>query len=130
MRLKRIFTRMFATRGSGKHVAERPEPPTQPYILLLNYSQIYAVAEAIQMDYVTLHNSITRNPPGGPGGEDALIERERHNRDALGQVFKMIEAIQPYPRTFAAFEAARAHVQEAEHTLARQGDRRRLCGGD
>ncbi|RMQ40185.1 hypothetical protein ALP86_200051 [Pseudomonas amygdali pv. mori] len=127
MRLKRIFTRMFATRCSCKRVAERPEPPTQPYILLLNYSQIYAVSEAIQMDYVNLHNSITRNPPGG---EDALIERERHNRDALGQVFKMIEALQPYPRTFAAFEAARTHVQEAEHTLARQGDRRRLCGGD
>ncbi|KPC00456.1 hypothetical protein [Pseudomonas syringae group genomosp. 3] len=94
---------------------------------MLNYSQFYAVAEAIQMDYVTLHNSITRNPPGG---EDALIARERHNRDALGQVFKMIEENQPYPNTFAAFEAARAHVQGTEHTLARQGDRRRLCGGD
>ncbi|PYD24192.1 hypothetical protein DND58_28655 [Pseudomonas syringae pv. pisi] len=128
MRLKRIFTRMFATRGSDKRVAERPKPPTQPYVLLLNYSQFYAVAEAIQMDYVTLHNSITRNPAHGL--EKALVERERHNRDALGQVFKMIEALQPYPRTFAAFEAARAHVQEAEHTLARQGDRRRLCGGD
>ncbi|AZG89299.1 MULTISPECIES: hypothetical protein [Pseudomonas syringae group] len=128
MRLKRIFTRMFATRGSDKRVAERPKPPTQPYVLLLDYSQFYAVAEAIQMDYVTLHNSITRNPAHGL--EKALVERERHNRDALGQVFKMIEAIQPYPRTFAAFEAARAHVQEAEHTLARQGDRRRLCGGD
>ncbi|PYD07948.1 hypothetical protein DND62_29390 [Pseudomonas syringae pv. pisi] len=128
MRLKRIFTRMFATRGSDKRVAERPEPPTQPYILLLNYSQFYAVAEAIQMDYVTLHNSITRKPAHGL--EKALVERERHNRDALGQVFKMIEALQPYPRTFAAFEAARAHVQEAEHTLVRQGDRRRLCGGD
>ncbi|EKG33635.1 hypothetical protein Pav631_0811 [Pseudomonas avellanae BPIC 631] len=119
---------MFATRGSDKRVAERPEPPTQPYILLLNYSQFYAVAEAIQMDYVTLHNSITRNPARGL--EKALVERERHNRDALGQVFTMIEAIQPYPNTFAAFEAARAHVQKAEHTLARQGDRRRLCGGD
>ncbi|KWS59905.1 hypothetical protein [Pseudomonas amygdali] len=128
MRLKRIFTRIFATRGSDKRVAERPKPPTQPYVLLLDYSQFYAVAEAIQMDYVTLHNSITRNPAHGL--EKALVERERHNRDALGQVFKMIEAIQPYPRTFAAFEAARAHVQEAEHTLARQGDRRRLCGGD
>ncbi|RMP47361.1 hypothetical protein ALQ26_200069, partial [Pseudomonas amygdali pv. lachrymans] len=53
MRLKRIFTRMFATRGSGKRLAERPKPPTQSYVLLLNYSQIYAVAEAIQMDYVT-----------------------------------------------------------------------------
>ncbi|WP_243787376.1 hypothetical protein [Pseudomonas amygdali] len=128
MRLKRIFTRMFATRGSGKRLAERPKPPTQPYVLLLNYSQFYAVAEAIQMDYVTLHNSITRNPAHGL--EKALVERERHNRDALGQVFRMIEAIQPYPNTFAAFEAARAHVQKAEHTLARQGDRRRLCGGD
>ncbi|CZT26118.1 hypothetical protein [Pseudomonas cerasi] len=128
MRLKRIFTRMFATRGSDKRVAERPKPPTQPYVLLLNYSQFYAVAEAIQMDYVTLHNSITRNPAHGL--EKALVERERHNRDALGQVFKMIEAIQPYPRTFAAFEAARAHVQEAEHTHVRQGDRRSLCGGD
>ncbi|EPM43084.1 hypothetical protein A264_11465 [Pseudomonas syringae pv. actinidiae ICMP 19071] len=128
MRLKRIFTRMFATRGSGKRLAERPKPPTQPYVLLLNYSQFYAVAEAIQMDYVTLHNSITRNPARGL--EKALVERERHNRDALGQVFEMIEAIQPYPNTFAAFEAARAHVQKAEHTLARQGDRRRLCGGD
>ncbi|KOP54093.1 hypothetical protein OX90_09930 [Pseudomonas coronafaciens pv. porri] len=128
MRLKRIFTRMFATRGSDKRVAERPEPPTQPYVLLLNYSQFYAVAEAIQMDYVTLHNSITRKPAHGL--EKALVERERHNRDALGQVFTMIEAMQPYPNTFAAFEAARAHVQKAEHTLARQGDRRSLCGGD
>ncbi|WP_235389447.1 hypothetical protein [Pseudomonas syringae] len=100
----------------------------QPYVLLLNYSQFYAVSEAIQMDYVTLHNSITRNPARGL--EKALVERERHNRDALGQVFTMIEAIQPYPRTFAAFEAARAQVQEAEHTLVRQGDRRRLYGGD
>ncbi|MCQ3023195.1 hypothetical protein NLO85_22125 [Pseudomonas savastanoi] len=119
---------MFATRGSDKRVAERPEPPTPPYVLLLNYSQFYAVAEAIQMDYVTLHNSITRKPAHGL--EKALVERERHNRDALGQVFTMIEAIQPYPNTLAAFEAARAHVQKAEHTLARQGDRRRLCGGD
>ncbi|WP_231995736.1 hypothetical protein [Pseudomonas syringae] len=119
---------MFATRGSGKRVAERPEPPTQPYVLLLNYSQFYAVAEAIQMDYVTLHNSITRKPAHGL--EKALVERERHNRDALGQVFTMIEAMQPYPNTFAAFEAARAHIQEAEHALARQGNRRSLCGGD
>ncbi|TSC29689.1 hypothetical protein FOM00_27285 [Pseudomonas sp. ST1] len=98
MWLKRIFTRMFATRGSVKRVAERPKPPTQPYVLLLNYSQFYAVAEAIQMDYVTLHNSITRNPAHGL--EKALVERERHNRDALGQVFTMIEAMQPYPNTF------------------------------
>ncbi|OSR29495.1 hypothetical protein B7R56_04770 [Pseudomonas savastanoi pv. retacarpa] len=128
MRLKRIFTRKFATRSSGKHVAESPKPPTQPYVLQLNYSQFYAVAEAIQMDYVTLHNSITRKPAHGL--EKALVERERHNRDALGQVFTMIEAMQPYPNTFAAFEAARAHIQEAEHALARQGNRRSLCGGD
>ncbi|KAA8685736.1 hypothetical protein [Pseudomonas caricapapayae] len=128
MRLKRIFTRKFATRGSGKRIAERPQPPTQPCVLVLNYSQLYAVAEAIQMDYVTLHNSITRNPARGL--EKALVERERHNRDALGQVFEMIEAMQPCPNALAAFEAARAQVQGTEHTLARQDDRRRLCGGD
>lgn len=107
MRLKRIFTRMFATRGSDKRVAERPEPPTQPYILLLNYSQFYAVAEAIQMDYVTLHNSITRNPARGL--EKALVERERHNRDALGQVFMHRNFKMPMHQADAMTEASCLH---------------------
>ncbi|EFW77281.1 hypothetical protein [Pseudomonas savastanoi] len=128
MRLKRTFTRKFATRGSGKRVAERPEPSTQPCVLVLNYSQLYAVAEAIQMDYVTLHNSITRNPARGL--EKALVDREWHNRDALGQVFEMIEAMQPYTNTFEAFEAARAQVQGTERMFAGHDGRRRLCGGD
>lgn len=122
MGLKLIINRMFAIHGRDRAKEEPgPDIPTHQYTLRLNGSQLHAVLVAIQLDYVGLHKGIAGHPPGL---NEAFDNRERRARDALGQVFEMIENSGLSTFTLAGFDAARAQVRDTEQ------QRRFKCGGN
>lgn len=84
------------------------------YTLTLSSSQLYEVYNAAWREFVELHRHVTTNPNGA---HEAVIERARQSRTAIGEVCDMIEALYPeLKETRDDYTTARAEAnKEPDH---------------
>lgn len=81
------------------------------YMLTLSSSQLYEVYNAAWREFVELHRHVTTNPSGV---HEAVIERARQSRTAIGEVCDMIEALYPeLKETRDDYTTARAEAKQA-----------------
>lgn len=81
------------------------------YTLTLSSSQLYEVYNAAWREFVALHRHVTTNPNGA---HEAVIERARQSRTAIGEVCDMIEALYPELKaTRDDYTKARAEAKQA-----------------
>lgn len=62
------------------------------HALVLDDTQLFELAHAIQSEFVNLQKHILTNPHGV---HQAVTRRERESRDALGKVFDQIMRLKP-----------------------------------
>ncbi len=91
----------------------RPKKPGTPAksVLTLTDDQLYEVYRAVWREFVELHRHATTNPNGV---HEAVIERVRLSRTAIGEVCDMIEAVKPHMATTdERYTTARAQADQA-----------------
>lgn len=81
-------------------------------VLTLTDDQLYEVYNAAWREFVELHRHVTTNPNGA---HEAVIERARQSRTAIGEVCDMIEALKPELKaTREDYTTARAEASQVQ----------------